>query len=201
MKKIVIILVFCLAIGGVFAQNISSGIYGNGLHLAYNNKTNKVTGYFEEYSGWNKNYTSAQFSCVFYLEGILVNNKAIIKTYYPNDTNQVIEGFIEVVDNKSIKVKLNADHGGCWNVQNFANDTLYLNLEGKQLCKEIKYVTASKTNIYNNNGANKKSKNYLVKNNFVSIERVEGNWAYCQYVGNKTIKGWIKLSDLNEASF
>ena len=42
MKKIVIILVFCLAIGNVLAQNISSGIYGTGLHLAYNNKTNKV---------------------------------------------------------------------------------------------------------------------------------------------------------------
>jgi len=43
-------------------------------------------------------------------------------------------------------------------------------------------------------------KSYLVKNDIVYIERIEDGWAYATYIGKRTVKGWVKVKDLNKLS-
>ena len=44
----------------------------------------------------------------------------------------------------------------------------------------------------------KKQKSYLIKNDFVCIDKIEDEWAHCTYYGKKITKGWIKTADLNK---
>ncbi|MDM1547113.1 hypothetical protein HX096_04490 [Empedobacter falsenii] len=182
----------------LFSQTIQSGDYGFGLKLAFDQKTKKLTGYFENYTGWNEKTNKPNFSCIFYVEGQVVNNKFDVLTYYPEDkTEDTIKGEIEIVGENAIKIKLSSEHGGCWNVQNFADEPVSFKMEKKTEWKQIKYVVTNKAYFYSEKSENKKLKAYLVKNDFVSIDRIEGNWAYCTFYGNRITKGWIKVTDLN----
>jgi hypothetical protein len=104
---------------------------------------------------------------------------------------------MEIVNNEKVKVKLPEEHGGCWNVQHFADEPAVFILEKSQKWIQIRYVDVHKAHFYSSKTDGKPMKAYLVRGNFVCVEKVEGLWAYCIYVGEKTTKGWLKLSDLN----
>lgn len=175
-------------------QTIVSGEYDAGLKLTYNSSTNKLTGYFEQYTGENNN-----FSCVFYIEGTVEGKQFKIKTYYPGDKPEdIIEGTLEISNNKFVKIQLPEEHGGCWNVQHFKEEPVDFKLEKEANWIQIGYVVADKAYFFKDKTEESKAKAYLVKDNFVCIEKIEGEWAYCLYFGNKTIKGWIKIKDLNQ---
>lgn len=183
----------------LFGQKISSGAYDIGLKLAYDNKTNKLSGYFENYTGWDEETKSARFSCVFYIEGISEGTKFKIKTYFPADkAEDLIEGIIEIVNNKIVKIKLPEEHGGCWNVQHFADEAAKFDIEKSTNWIQIRYTETDKTYFYGSKSINKKSKAYLVKGDFVCIDRIDGDWAYCTYFGKTQTSGWIQLKDLNK---
>ncbi|MES2575346.1 MAG: hypothetical protein V4572_10415 [Bacteroidota bacterium] len=200
MKKILSIVIPLLLVNISFGQKIATGEYDSGLKLAYDNKTNKLTGYFESYSGWDERTKAPQFSCIFYIEGIIKNGKAKIKTYYPLDElDETIIGTIEIINNKTVKIKLPEDHGGCWNVQHFADyEPAQFDLEKNIPWIQIRYIVSKKAYFYSEKSTTKKQKAYLIRRDFICIEKIEGDWAYCVYHGNKTTKGWMKLADLNK---
>ena len=68
-------------------QKIQSGEYENGLRIAYDGESKKITGYYENYTGFDENSKTPRFSCIFYIEGTVVGQKAIIKTYFPENKN------------------------------------------------------------------------------------------------------------------
>lgn len=70
-------------------------------------------------------------------------------------------------------------------------------MEKKTEWKQIKYVVTDKAYFYSDKSESKKQKACLVKNDFVSIDKIEGNWVYCTFYGNRITKGWIKATDLN----
>ena len=190
---------FLFIFNGLYGQKIASGDYGFGLKLAYNSKTNKLSGYFENYTGWDESTNSPRFSCMFYIEGSVESNKFKIKTYFPGDKlSEAIEGTCEIVTSNSVKIKLPEEHGGCWNVQHFADEPVKFNLEKAIDWVDIRYVIVNKTYFHSQNTASKKQKAYIIKNNIVCVEKLEGDWAFCAYYGKKTTKGWIKTSDLNK---
>lgn len=183
----------------LYGQKIASGDYGFGLKLAFDAKTNVLSGYFENYTGWDEQTNSPRFSCIFYIEGIVLKNKFKIKTYYPGDKlTSTIEGTCEIVSDNTINIKLPEEHGGCWNVQHFADEPVKFSLEKAVEWLDLRYVTASKTYFHTQTSASKKQKAYIIKNNIVCVEKREGEWAYCAYYGKKTTKGWIKNADLNK---
>jgi len=182
----------------LFGQTIESGEYEFGLKLAFDSNTKKLTGYFENYTGWDEETKNPRFSCIFYIEGIVTNNKFGVLTYYPEDKSEdTISGQIEIVNKTTIKIKLQSEHGGCWNVQHFAEEPVSFDMENKTEWTQIKYVAANKTYFYSEKSENKKQKAYLVKNDFVCIDKTEGNWAYCTFYGKTNTNGWIKTADLN----
>lgn len=198
MKQSITTLLTALLFNSLFGQHIVSGDYGDGLKLSFDSATKKLTGCFESYTGMDEQTKNPSFSCIFYLEGTVSGQKFTIKTYYPTDKQgDLIQGTIEIVTNKKVKIKLPKEHGGCWNVQPFADKPVGFTLETNQNCIQTRYVNADRAYFYSDKSDDKRLKSYLIKGNFICIEKIEGDWAYCIYVGKKTTKGWLKLSDLN----
>ncbi len=198
MKNILLTLTFLLLTCICFGQNILAGEYDPGLKLAYDTVTNKLTGYFENYTGMDEETGNPKFSCIFYIEGAITGNRFTIDTYYPNEkSGDLIKGDIQIINNKTVSIKLPEDHGGCWNVQHFADKPVKFTLEKQNAWIQIRFVTTDKTYFYSGKSIDKKQKSYLVKNDFVCINKVEGEWAYCIYYGKTITKGWIRTADLN----
>lgn len=198
LKPIIATLLSILLCHSIFGQQLIAGTYDAGLRLAFDSTNKKVTGYFEDYTGNDEQTGNPRFSCIFYLEGTMTANKFTLKTYYPtNREDDLIEGTLEVVTSRKIKIKLPKEHGGCWNVQHFADEPVAFTLEGNQNWKQIRYVAAARSYFYSDKGEDKPLKSYLVKGDFVCVEKIEGQWAYCTFVGKKTTKGWLKLAAFN----
>lgn len=192
------LLLFAIIVFGQ-EQTIVSGNYDSGLKLSYDSKTNKLTGYFESYTGFDEQTNKPRFSCVFYLEGDVVGQKFKVKTYYPLDKSEnLIEGTVEIIDNKAVKIKLPEEHGGCRNVLHFADEPVKFKLEKSYNFVQIRYVDVDKAYFFSEKSNNKKLRAYLLKGDFVSVEKIEQGWVYCTYFGKKTTKAWFKLSDLNK---
>ena len=182
----------------LFAQNQILGEYDLGLNLAYDRQTKKVTGYFENYSGWDVETKSPKFSCIFYIDGQLTENKINILTYYAdNRFEDAITGTLEIVNESTIKIEIPIEHVACWNINHFADKFLLFTLEKIASWSQIKYVKAEKTFFYLDNLNRKKLEKYLVKNDFVCIDKIVGRWVYCTFYGNTKTKGWLQLANLN----
>ena len=198
MKTLITTIIFFCYTNILFGQSIKSGEYEFGLKLAFNRNTKKLTGYYENYYGWDEEGNNPKFSCVFYIEGYVFKNKFGVLTYYPEyKLNDTISGQIEIVSEKTIKIKLPREHGGCWNVEHFADIPVSFDIKKETEWIKIKYVVKDKTHFYAEKSELKKQKAYLVKNNFVCIYKTEGEWAYCTFFGKKITNGWLKLVNLN----
>ncbi len=184
---------------GTFGQQLISGDYNSELKLAFDPSSKMVTGYYESYTGLDETTQQPKFSCIFYIEGKIKSKKFAIKTYYPDYKNDdKIIGTLEIVNSKTCKIKLPEEHGGCWNVQHFVDEPVNFTLDKKTNWIQIRYVKNLKSYFYSDKSITEKTKAYLVQGNFVCIEKIEQNWAFCIYFGEKSSKkGWIQLKDLN----
>jgi hypothetical protein len=181
-----------------FGQTIVSGEYDSGLKLAYDSITNKLTGYFENYTGLDEETGNPKFSCIFYIQGTITGGQFSVDTYYPNDTSDIIKGDIQIINDKTASIKLPEEHGGCWNVQHFADDQVKFSLEKHIAWTQIRFITCDKTYFYSDKSIDKKQKSYIVKNDFVCIDKIEDEWAFCTYYGKSITKGWVRTADLNK---
>ncbi len=182
----------------VDTPRIASGKYET-LHLAYNPVTRKVTGYFEQSGGYDENTQAPLFSCGFYLEGEVKSNAVSIKTYYPAARpEEVIGGTLRIITGSEVSVKLSQEHGGCWNVQHFADEPVPFGFTGKTDWLEIRYVTAAKAYFHTDTLESTRRKAYVVAGNVVYLDQRRGGWAHGQYYGKSVTAGWIKLDQLNQ---
>ena len=196
-QSIVTLLVLILSLS-TFGQQILSGDYSSGLILSFDSATKKVTGYFQNYTGSDEKTGNARFSCIFYIEGIATGKKFTIKTYFPTEkTEDLISGTMEIISDWQVKIKLPQEHGGCWNVQHFADEPVDFSLEEKQNWAQVRYVNVARAYFYSDRSDDKRMKSYIVKGDFVCIEKIEQGWAYCTYFGKKITKGWMKVAELN----
>jgi len=199
MKQLTAIVLIVFLSGSTFGQQIFSGDYSFGLKLSYDSATKKITGYFEDYTGEDEKTGNSRFSCIFYIEGVVTGKKFAIKTYFPTEkSDDLISGTMEIVTNRQVKIKLRHEHGGCWNVQHFADEPVDFTLGTKQPWLQVRYVNASKGNFYSDSSDDKRMKSYIVKGDFVCVGKIGHGWAYCTYYGKKSTTGWMKISELNE---
>lgn len=197
MKKIVAALLFWLFAISAGAQGFKPGEYDSGLKLAYDEATKRITGYFENYTGLDEQTGNPRFSCIFYINGIVKGNKFSISTYYPGDKQEwTIEGTLEIRNNSVVAIKLPEEHGGCWNVQHFADEPATFKLEKEKKWARISYVIREKGYFHKDKKAESKLKSYVVKDDFICIDKIEGEWAHCSYYGEKVTTGWLRLKDI-----
>ncbi len=183
-----------------FGQQLISGDYDYESKLAFDPVSKTVTGYYASYTGLDEKTQQPLFSCVFYIEGKVKNNKFVIKTYYPDyKKDDIIDGTLEIINSKLFRIKLPEEHGGCWNVQHFADEPVIFKLQKKANWVQIRYINKQKSYFYTGKSVSGKTKSYVVQGDFVCIEKIEQEWAFCTFFSEKTSKkGWIKSSDLNK---
>ena len=99
---------------------------------------------------------------------------------------------------RGYNIKLPEEHGGCWNVQHFADEQVKFSLQKQSAWTQIRFITTDKAWFYSDMSIDKKQKTYVVKNDFVCIDKIERDWAYCTYYGKTITKGWIRIADLNK---
>ncbi|MGX7666756.1 hypothetical protein [Flavobacterium pedocola] len=180
-------------------QSITSGTYYDGLNLAYDPDSKLITGFFESYVGEEDANGNPRFSCLFYIEGTLDKDVALIHTYYTDDMDSdMVDGYLKVTGNKTVEIKLGEDHGGCWNVQHFKTSPVKFELEKSNNWIQVRYINSEKSYFHKEKSSDQKLKSYLVKGDVVYIEKFDGEWAYCYYYGKKTTQGWMKITDLNK---
>lgn len=195
----VIIVLFALNCRSSIYGQFISGKYGNGLNLAFNPQTNRITGYFEDYTGLDDNTGEPKFSCTFYITGIYNKNGFGIVTYFPADKeDDLIKGEIRIKDTKTVSIKLADDHGGCWNVQPFSDGFINFTLTSETGWIEICYIETDKAYFHNDKNDASKRKAYVVKGDIVYIDKIEKDWVHCKYMGKKTTEGWIKRETVNK---
>jgi hypothetical protein len=198
--KILITLFILISLSAlVHGQYLVSGEYDDGLRLAFDSSTRTITGYFEAYTGWDQHTQDHRFSCVFYLEGVASGKKCTVRTYYPADKKaDLIVGTLGIISSTKINILLPGEHGGCWNVQHFADAPVDFLLTKRQNWIQIRYVDTAKAYFYADRADDKKLKSYLLKGDVVFISMVEQDWAYCTFFGKRISEGWLRLTELNK---
>lgn len=196
-QKLRLVLLLLVSSVSLYGQ-LQSGKYDSGLNLAYNPTTELITGYFEQYSGFDDNDENPRFSCIFYIIGTYAKGEISIKTFYPlEEKDDLIAGKLKVDSAASISIKLNDDHGGCWNVWPFKYEYSRFTLEQAKDWIEIRYATVDKVFFYSDKSESTIRRAYVVKGDVVYIDKVDGEWAHCTYYGKNITSGWIKAAMLN----
>ncbi|MBF0551947.1 MAG: hypothetical protein HQK60_15610 [Deltaproteobacteria bacterium] len=205
LRSIGLVLFLLVNVGQLQAQ-VASGDY-EGLLIGIDPAKGTITGYYENYTGLDEASGQPLFSCIFYLRGSMKGAAPYkIQTWFPADKtpDNLIAGELTPAPVEvpvSLKIKLDQEHGGCWNVQHFAKTggaDFPLNVPGKWLA--IRVVSARKAPFYAEADDGKKRKAYVVRGNPIKVYKSKPGWVFAEYTAEgKTTSGWIKEIDLFSA--
>ncbi len=200
MKGIISFLVLALLLTSCSVSGqIESGEYEDGLKLAYNPSTGLVTGVYENYSGYDEGTGNPKFSCIFYIHGFIKGNISEIETYYPLEkSEEMITGEIKRIEENEISIKLNDQHGGCWNVWDFSDDLTNFKLQKNKDWIEIRYIVIEKAFFYTEKQESTKRKAYIQEGDLIFVDQIEDEWIHCSFYGKTVTQGWIKLNSANQ---
>lgn len=197
MKKALIWLIACLA-WPCGAAPVVSGDYGG--FLVGVDRSGSLTGYFESSTG------RGQFSCIFFVSGKAIGKASGVDTWFPGDRDpkEVIHGVLEQVSSggkPAIRLKLEEEHGGCWNVQHFASDQSTFALTEQGNWEQIRIVASKKAYFYDDPSSSKPRKAFVVTGNALRVFETREGWVRAEYVGpaNRRTQGWIPERDLFSA--
>ena len=173
---------------------LQPGSYDDGLlSIAVNDDV--VTGFYENYTGWDEKTQAPRFSCLFLFVGRIENSKIEIAS---SDT----KGIIELLENDRVKIRLGEEPGGCWNVEpRFDEEGVVFELTEREEWKFIRMVSSERAYFYNSPDEKERGKSYIIEGDILRVLEVEGDWVRGEYHGSQGITtGWIKESDLCEIS-
>ncbi len=184
---------------------IVSGYYDMSLVIAYNKKSRKISGYYEDFSGWDNSTNRPRFECSFYLEGIYEGSDLIkIRSWYPQEDlndEDIISGVLKLSDQKDkLYIKLDGEHGACSNVQNFTDGFVGFELEGHgRDWKDIRFVKSEKTYFYSKPSKQYKADSYVIRNDVLKVIKRKYDWSYIEYMNKysgRIYRAWVKNDDL-----
>jgi hypothetical protein len=194
-----------LSAGQVWAQ-VSSGDY-EGLLIGADPSSKIITGYYENFTGMDQASGKPLFSCIFYLRGTMEGDPPYkIETWFPGDKTRshLIAGTLipEQTDGtSSLRIGLKTEHGGCWNVQHFADkEGAVFSLDASGKWSAIRVISSAKAYFHSEPADAKKRKAYVVRGNPVRILESKPGWVNAEYSAEgKTTTGWLKEPDLFSA--
>ncbi len=176
---------------------LSSGTFSRGLQIAFDSTRQTVTGYFEEYSGYDDELEQPKFSCIFFIHGVLKDSLIPIKTYYPfEQTQDTIHGYIRIINDHSFEMKLEEEHGGCWNVSHFSDEAVVFNLDEKRNWLQVSYSIIPEMKIYSDSSSNKKLLLSVKNKMILFIDDKQNGWCRILIEGKKPIQGWVTSKEI-----
>ena len=88
-------------------------------------------------------------SRVCFFVGHITDSIVSIKSYYPfEEKADTIFGTIKIKNAQTFEMKLEQEHGGCWNVSHFADEAIEFKLEEKRNWTRISYILRPNANVY-----------------------------------------------------
>ncbi|WP_313176423.1 hypothetical protein [Massilia sp.] len=198
MHKRLLVWLMTLAAWPCLAAEMVSGDYGG--FLVGVDRNGYLTGYFERSTG------RGQFSCIFFVSGKAAGSADRVNTWFPGDRDPqaVIRGVIEPVtsDRKpAVRLTLDEEHGGCWNVQRFASDPSTFALTERGSWEAVRIIAAKKAYFHDDPSRAKPRKAYLVTGDALRVFETRDGWVRAEYVGpdNRRTRGWVSERDLFSA--
>lgn len=181
-------------------EKIVSGDYEN-LVIGVNTK-GELTGYFNESTGVDDE-GNPRFTCAFFIYGAKETGGIYkIKTWFPEYPEDVIEGelkFVEVGVKDGVNIKLDGEHGGCWNVAPVLKDEkgLDFSLSSEGDWESVRLVSPKKVWLFKSIDAGAPQKIFVDKNDAVKVFQTKDGWAEVRYASptGRTAYGWMKTSD------
>lgn len=192
-----LVLMLLFSCSNLAAENMT-GVYGP-LTLAHDEKSLRLTGYFESYSGWDSRTRSPRFSCVFFLSGEKYGDVYRIELGSPGEALTIRgEMFFQKTDGiPSVHLKLDDIPGGCGNTFPFdlaRGNVFKQDFRGKWI--EIRVVSAERAYFYVQPDEGTKRSDYLVLDDILRILKKENGWVYAECVRDAITRGWIREADL-----
>jgi|GEM_PF-3169041 len=172
------------------------GNYEDALHLSYDSVSKEVSGYVKMDVNALDNPKKIYRSCaVLFIGKINGPGTARVDIYNSPDIKLVTTGGLTF---DAEKVTLTAKSG-----EEFCNDILNLT-EGldMEFTKRHPYigcraVNEGKAYLYSSPVDSARTKMYLLKGDMIMILGIRADWVKIEYVGKKTIDGWIRKSQLS----
>ena len=202
-NKSVLAITLVLSVGSVVAIGqdkikASSGQYQE-LLVGVDQNKGVVTGFYENATGWDEEVKAPRFVCSFYLYGEREGDSFKIVTWWPGDNlEDSINGYLTFNADGSVSVRLESEHGGCWNVNHFADKDRPSNhsLDKPGAWTSIRLVKVRRASFYNKPNEQTRRRAYLTKDNVIRVFSQTPGWVLAEYGDEKISKGWIKESDL-----
>jgi hypothetical protein len=185
---------FFVSVNVAMAITPQAGVYEyTGLVLGYDSATQELTGHFQSFTGRNQD-----FSCIFYFQGKVESDVVKIESWFPETPTEKISGTLTFSSPSKFVMKLTEDHGGCWNVMHFADDSqpAKFKLQTDYPWKKIRVIKSKKAFFHDAAEVSKKRKTYVVQGDGVGVKESKSGWLNVDFVGKKTISGWIQESDV-----
>lgn len=194
MKPYLLLFILILFSSGTHDKRLTSGKYDGGLHIAFNPETNFISEYFRHYSNPDPSIDTIKFPCIFYFEGRVFNDTAIINNYYPlNKEDDMVMGTCVLLSESNITMQLSEEPGGCTNVRSMTGDAIDFSLAEAHKWIEIRCIVSEKSYLHTEMKESSKGAAYGVMGDILYIEQLNGNFAYCKSYSQPVTQGWIKL--------
>lgn len=180
-------------------KDVVTGNYGD-LMLGYDATSKVVTGYFQSGTG-DDGHGHPQFSCIFFLRGMLDGGHASVETFFPATPKERISGTLTIAED--VKIGLKEEHGGCANVEHFADaEPASFALDHARAWTRVGVVKSAKANFYTAPDAATAERTYVVKGDGVGLRESRDGFVHADYLGTngKTTSGWLRADDLYPTS-
>jgi hypothetical protein len=175
------------------ATDIASGDYGGELLVGVDPASHVVSGYFQSSTG------GGLFNCIFYFSGKGGGSDIPIRSYFPETPNEVIAGQLVKEASGGFQLRLVSEHGGCGNVQHFADkdQPAEYTLATAYPWISVTVVKSAKAYFFDTPLSKAPRKAYVVKGDGLGVRAVRPGWLQVDYTGSdKPITGWIRSSDV-----
>jgi hypothetical protein len=187
-----------VAVAAPVSATLHSG-EGEGLLLAVDPDSGTLTGYFEMYGGEDEDSGGPRFSCVFFLRGRIEGSPPYaIATWYPEPSPQApIAGTITPTAD-GVEIHLAQEHGGCWNVEHFADAAPARIALEHGPWRAIRVVAADKAYFHDAADAATRRQAYVTEHDAVRVHALAEGWVDAEYVGEdgRATRGWLREADL-----
>jgi hypothetical protein len=162
---------------------------------------NTLTGYFSSSTG------RGQFSCRFYLKGVLEGAKANVATWLPGSSAPAIKGILEIDPQGGFQLRLESEPDGCGNVQRFseASSPARFSLLHARPWRWVRVVRSEVAVLHVAPDSKRKGPHSFSRGEGVGgvEERANGlqRWMKIKVIRDgKAITGWLNAEDLYPVS-
>jgi hypothetical protein len=171
-------------------SEIASGDYGGEMLIAVDPASHIVRGYYQSSTG------NGRFNCIFYFSGKV---NGAIRSYFPETPEDAVMGTLSRESDGSLSVRLATEHGGCWNVQHFADkdQPAEFTLDTAYPWVSVAVIKSARAHFYDSPANKVPRKSYVVQGDGLGVRARRPGWLQVDFLGGgKPVSGWIRSSDV-----